>query len=84
VKEVTGWLDSQCKLEERGGAIVMLDSQGYIVGIFSDTAEANKAWPKIRYNIEKSKKRVNLRTATLKNLRPTYHVLYANRKRDKR
>lgn len=68
-------------LVETTGGVVMRDSEGFIVGIFSDVAEAEQAWPKIRYNITKVSKRVNLKYATLRYVRPTQYVLFANKRK---
>jgi hypothetical protein len=57
-------------------AKLLVDSEGFICGIFSFLDEAEKAKEKIILNIAKGK--VNLKYATLRYCRPAQHVLFAN------
>jgi hypothetical protein len=57
-------------------AKLLVDSEGYICGIFSLNVEAEGAKDKILYNINKGK--VNLKYATLRYCRPAQHVLFSN------
>ncbi len=59
-------------------AKLLVDSEGFICGIFSFSDEAEKAKDKILWNINKGK--VNLKYATLRYCRPAQHVLFSNAK----
>jgi hypothetical protein len=57
-------------------AKLLIDSEGYLCGIFSSYDEAEKAKTKILHNINRGK--VNLKYATLKYCRPAEYVQFAN------
>ncbi len=60
-------------------AKLLVDSEGFICGIFSDETEAKAAIGKIAYNIGRGK--VNLKYATLRWVRPAQHVLFSNNRK---
>jgi hypothetical protein len=86
VKELTYTLEERYAYkgsnidESQKPAYLMKDSEGFIVGIFSNKLEAEQAWPRIKYNLQKTTKQVNLRYATFKNVRPVQYS-YHNKKK---
>ena len=84
MKQLTFRLEERGKPDQFGKVAVMLiDSEGFVCGVFSSEEEAKKATPSILHNIQQGK--VNMKYGNLKHMRPqVYEQLQRNNDRNSR